>query len=446
MPFATESGDANLEYLSDGMTETLIGSLSRLPGVNVKSRSSVFRYKGKNTPAKKIGDELGVRAILNGRIVKSGDRMTLSLELIEAATENVIWSEKYERSLSDIASLQTEIGKDVSAKLRSKLSGDEEAKLAKNYSNNSKAYELYLKGRFYWNRRTLDSIRQSLEYFKEAVEVDPNYALAYTGISDAYSLIAVYNGAPATETMPKAREAALKALSIDNNLAEAHTALALVLATYDFDVEAGEREYKRAIELDANYGTAHQWYGELLYFLGRFDEAQQQIDLALKTDPLSVIFNRVKGIMYLFQRSYREAEAQAKKTIELDPSIPGSYSDLSEIYFLTGRDREAVDYAVKYMEVRGEQDASETIKKAFAENGRAGALQAMIDIDEVTTKNNYNIAKHYAMLGEKDKAFDFLEKAFAEKTFQILQLEVDPGLDVVRDDPRFKEYVKRLGL
>jgi tetratricopeptide (TPR) repeat protein len=246
--------------------------------------------------------------------------------------------------------------------------------------------------------------------------------------------------------MPKAREAALKALSLDNNLAEAHTALGLVLATFDFDVEAGEREYKRAIELDPNYGTAHQWYAELLYFLGRFDEAEKHIDLALKTDPLSPVFNRVKGIMYQNQRRFREAEEQEKKTIALDPSIPGSYYDLSEIYFITGRDKEAVEYYSKYMEVFGDRGAADRIRKAFAENGRTGALNAIIENELATTKNNYAIAKHYALLGEKDQVFSALEKAFTERTFQVLQIGVDPGLDVVRDDPRYRELAKRLNL
>src|SRR5215471_6358432 len=267
MPFVNESANADVEYLSDGMTETLIGSLSQLPNLNVKARSTVFRYKGKATDAKTIGKELNVQAVLNGRVMQRADQLTLSLELVNAETENVIWSEQYNRKQSDLVTLQSEIAKDVSTKLKSKLSGADVAKVEKNYTANAEAYQLYLKGRFYWNKRTGESLSQSVEFYNQAIAKDPNYALAYAGLSNAYSNLAQFAGMPA-DTLMKARDAARKAVSLDDNLAEAHTGLAFAIQQFDYNFAESEREFRRAIQLNPNYATAHQWYGNLLSILG----------------------------------------------------------------------------------------------------------------------------------------------------------------------------------
>ena len=264
MPFFNESGNADVEYLSDGMTETLIASLSQLPNLNVKARSSVFRYKGKATDAKSIGKELNVQAVLNGRVMQRGDQLTLSLELVNAETENVIWSEQYNRQQADLVSLQTEIARDVSSKLKTKLSGAEAAKLEKTYTTNSEAYKLYLQGRFYWNKREEKDFRKAVEYYDQAIALDRDYALAYAGQADSYALLATFGFMPTAEGIPKARGFAREALRLDETLAEPHTTIAYLSLTYDYDFAAGEREFKRAIELNPNYATAHQWYAELL--------------------------------------------------------------------------------------------------------------------------------------------------------------------------------------
>lgn len=306
MPFENGTGDPDLEYLSDGMTETLIGTLSRLQQVKVKSRSLVFRYKGKDANAKTIASELGVRALLNGRVTKRGDQLAVNLELVEAETGDVIWSGNYERPQADLVSLQKEIGRDVSSRLES-IASPEQVNAAKNISANSEAYELYLKGRFYWNLRGPDNLQRALTLFEQAVAKDPNYALAYTGIADTYSLLPVYNAMTPREGMPKAKQAAIKAISLDDSLAEAHTALALVLCTYDYDFAAAEREYKRAIELDPGYGTAHMWYGEMLRYLGRFDEAIRETGTALETDPQSPIMTANHGLSFFNARQFDKA-------------------------------------------------------------------------------------------------------------------------------------------
>src|ERR1700681_1212245 len=257
MPFVNESGNADVEYLSDGMTETLISSLSQLPNLNVKARSSVFRYKGKETNPQTIGKELNVQAVLNGRVSQRGDQLTLSLELVDAATENVIWSQQYVRKPTDLVTLQSDIARDVSSKLKSKLSGAEVASVEKTYTSNPEAYQLYLKGKFFWNKRTGESLQHAAEVYRQAAEKDPNYALAYSGLAATYVLFSSYDVAPANDSMPQAKAAALRALELDDSLAEAHTALGFYFSNYEWDRAGAEKEYRRAIELKPNYATAH---------------------------------------------------------------------------------------------------------------------------------------------------------------------------------------------
>ncbi|MCA1637580.1 MAG: protein kinase [Acidobacteria bacterium] len=295
LPFVNESGNADNEYLSDGMTETLISSLSQLPRLSVKARSSVFRYKGKEINPQTIGKELNVQAILNGRVLQRDDQLTLRLELVDARNENVIWSEQYNRKQTDLVSLQTEIARDVSNKLKTKLSGTDEKKLSKNYTENTEAYQLYLKGRYHWNKRTGADVRKSVEYFQQAIDKDPTYALAYAVLAEAYILIPNYTNTPPHDAFPKARAAAEKALEIDETLAEAHNALADILYEYDWKFAEAEREFKRAIELNPNYATARHWYAEYLLVLGRNEEAIAEVKRAQELDPLSLIINSMVG-------------------------------------------------------------------------------------------------------------------------------------------------------
>jgi len=319
----------------------LIASLAQLPNLNVKARSSVFRYKGKATDAKSIGKELNVQAVLNGRVMQRGDQLTLSLELVNAETENVIWSEQYNRKQADLVSLQTEIARDVSSKLKTKLSGADAAKLEKTYTTNSEAYKLYLQGRFYWNKREEKEFRKAVEYYDQAIALDRTYALAYAGLADTYALLATFGFMPTVEGIPKARGFAREALRLDETLAEPHTTIAYLSVTYDYDLAAGEREFKRAIELNPNYATAHQWYAELLTNSGRFDEAEAEFRRGLEIEPLSIPINWDYGRFFYNARRFDESVAQHQKTIELDPSFARAHRTLSEVFRMPIADRKS---------------------------------------------------------------------------------------------------------
>ena len=305
MPFVNESGNADFDYLTDGMTDTLISSLSQMPNLSVKAHTSVFRYKGKSELPKTIASELNVQAILNGRVLQRGDQLTVSLELIDPQTETVLWSEKYDRKQGDLVSLEKDIAADVSNKLKSRLTGADEQRVAKTYTTNAEAYQLYLKGRFYWNQRNAASLKKAAEYFQQAIDKDPTYALAYSGLADSYALLPNYSGGRPEEYFPKAKAAALKAVQLDDNLAEGHTSLANILISFEWNVADSTREFKRAIELNPNYATAHHWYSDgPLLSTRQFDESIAEMKRAQEIDPLSLIINGELGANYIYAGQY----------------------------------------------------------------------------------------------------------------------------------------------
>src|SRR3989441_9349049 len=446
MPFVNESGNADVEYLSDGMTETLITSLSQLPNLNVKARSTVFRYKGKATDAKTIGKELNVQAILNGRVVQRGDRLTLSLELIDAQTENVIWSDRCDRKQTDLVSLQTEIARDVSSKLKTKLSSADEQKIAKAYTTNADAYRLYLQGRFYWNKREEKVFRKAVDYYNQAIALDSNYALAYAGLADAYALLSTFGFMPPSEGIPKAREFARKALSLDNSLAEPHAPLGYVSLTYDYDFARSEREFRRAIELNPSYATAHQWFGEMLLNAGRLDEAPAEYRRALELEPLSLPINWDWGRFLYMSRRYDESMAQHKKTIELDPAFTRAHRTLAEVYRVKGDYANAVEERAKFFDLIGQPQSATLIRATFAKEGWRGFLR-LVTAENSPLKdsnNNWVVAKAYVDLGEKDRAFAELNKAYEIRLSSLCWLKVEPQMDPLRSDPRYQELLRKM--
>jgi len=446
MPFVNESGNADVEYLSDGMTETLIRSLSQLPNVNVKARSSVFRYKGKATDAKTVGKELNVQAILNGRVVQRGDQLTLSLELIDARTENVIWTDRYDRRSSDLVSLQNEIARDVSSKLKAKLSGTDKEKLEKNYTTNAEAYRLYLQGRFYWNKREEKDFRKAVAYYNQAIALDQNYALAYAGLADTYALLSTFGFMPPTEGVPKARELASQAVSLDGGLAEPHTTLGYLSLTYDYDFVGSEREFRRSIELNPNYATAHQWYGEMLLNAGRFDEASAEYRRALEIEPLSLPINWDYGRFLYMSRRYDESLAQHKKTIELDSGFARAHRTLAEVYRVKGDYADAVEERAKFFDLIGQPQSAALIRATFAKDGWHGFLR-LVTAENSPLKdsnNNWVVAKAYVDLGDKDKAFAELNKAYEVRLSSLCWLKVEPQLDPLRSDPRYQELLRKM--
>jgi serine/threonine-protein kinase len=445
MPFVNESGNADVEYLSDGMTETLINSLSQIPNLRVKARSSVFRYKGKEIDPKKIAAELNVQAILTGRVVQRGDQLTLNLELIDAQTENVLWGNRYERKSYELVSLQSEIARDVSNKLKTKMSGADAAKVEKNYTANAEAYQLYLKGRFYGSKRTGRDAQKSIEYYQQATTIDPNYALAYAGLAESNWFLALYSYPQVNEVVPKARELARKALELDNSLAEPHSILGVICFNYDRDFACMERETKLAIELNPNYAEGHRRYGLLLQNLGRFEEARIAIRRALDIDPLSPVTNLQNAQLLFYERKYDESEAQSKKNLELDPNFWYAHWQLFYVYRMKRDYVSAVEELAKVQDARGEPDAAKLIRESFAKGDWQGFLRKITAERARLKLYPYFLATFFAELGEKDKAFAMLNEAIETKDQHTGQMKVDPFMNPLRDDQRFQTALKQAG-
>jgi serine/threonine protein kinase/Flp pilus assembly protein TadD len=450
MPFVNESQNADVEYLSDGMTETLIKSLSNLSNLDVKPRSAVFRYKGKDTDLQTIAKELNVQAILNGRVAQRGDQLTLSLELVDAQKNSVIWTEQYQRKQSDLVSLQSEIAKDVSTKLKAKLSGAEETKVVKSATADPEAYQAYLKGRYYWNRRTAENIKKAIEQFKSATDRDPNYALAFVGLADCYGVLNEYAGTPSSETLPQSRSYAERALTIDGQLAEAHATLGLI---NDGSWQWGdaEKEFKRAIELSPKYPTAYHWYSVLLKDVGRNDEAAAMIKRAQELDPLSSVIAVNVSRMYQLQNNHEASIENSLKLIELDPNFAPAYEYLALSYLKRGRNAEAIAAAEKAVDLSNRSGISlGDLGYVYALVGkRAEAIEKIKELEEKYTRKEaigQYLAAVYVGLGDKDKAFEWLEKDFQARNGKLVEIRWQLQFEPLYDDPRYKDLLKRMGL
>ena len=451
MPFVNETGNADVEYLSDGMTETLIKSLSSLPNVRVKPRSSVFRYKGKDVDLETIAKDLNVNAIVNGRVTQRGDQISLSLELVDVRNDNVIWTEQYQRNEADIVSLQSEIARDVSTKISPKLSGADETRVTKVATADPEAYQSYLKGRYYWNRRTAENLKKALEQFKTATDRDPNYALAFVGLADCYAVMHEYAGSPTSETLPEAKRYAERALSLDPSLAEPHATLGSISGGM-WQWEESEKQYKLAIELNPNYATAYHWYSILLKDLHRYDEASAMIKRAQELDPLSSVISVNISRMYLDMQNNPDASIQnSLKLIELDPTFAPAYEFLGFGYMEVGRNDEAEAALKKAVELTGRASiALNDLGYLYAKTGRrAEAMSLIKELEEKYARHESNgqyIAIVYAGLGDKDKAFEWLEKDFQTRNGKLSEINWTYGLRPLKSDPRFKDLLRRMNL
>jgi len=453
LPFVNASGDPNAEYLSDGITESLINSLSQLTQLKVMSRDATFRYKGKETDAQTIGRELRVQAVFKGRVTQRGDNLEISAELVDARDDSHIWGEQYSRKASDIFALQGEITREMTGALRVRLTGEDEKRLTKSFTANPEAYQDYMKGRYWWNKRTREGLNKGIEYFQQAIAKDPTYALAYSGLADCYILLPVYGLLPPNEAYPRAREAALKALEIDDTLAEAHTSLARVKAEYDWDWSGGERDFQRAIEFNPSYATAHQWYGDVLETMGRPEKAVAEYKRALELDPLSLIMNRGLGQALIYVRQYDQAIEPLQKTLELDPYFPGTHRFLGRAYLQKSMYKEGIAEMEKEMVVSpGFPWNLSMLGYAYAVAGRRAEAQKVLDKLNELSKQEYLpagcTARIYSGLGEKDKAFKWLEKAYEERSIGLggMAIKVDPLWDPLRSDPRFADLLRRMNL
>ena len=445
MPFVNESGNADVDYLSDGMTETLISSLSQLPNLNIKPRSLVFRYKGKDVNPETIGRELSVQAVLTGRVASRGSDLSLFVELIDVASTKVIWSQRYDRKQSDIVSLQSEIARDVSGKLKSGLSGADEIKVTKSSTTNPEAYRLYLLANSLAARRKTKDLRAALEYYERAIDLDPNYALAYTGLASGHTFMALYGGIPGAEELPKARSAAMKALEIDPNLPEAHNILGSVELFLGRDFQAIERETKRALELNPNLANAHRHNGIRLAWLGHFDEAIRSLRRSLELDPLSMPTNINYAWCLFYAGRMAESDAQIEVAQEIDPSFWFVEYQLFRIA-RTKRDyAAAVEHLARAQELRDEPEAAGFIREKFKRAGWNGLMRAAIAEPERSKIWDYYLATFAAELGDTDGAFRLLNIAYEKYDQFILFAKIDPLMDPLRGDPRYNELLRKLG-
>jgi TolB-like protein/Tfp pilus assembly protein PilF len=450
LPFVNESGSADVEYLSDGMTETLIGSLSQIPKLNVKARSSVFRYKGKDTNAQTIGRDLNVQAILTGRVMQRGQDLILYVELVDAATENVLWKADYNRPMTNLVSLQGEVARDVSQKLRTRLSGAEERRVAKTYTENTEAYQLYLKGRHTLYRGDEDSYKRSIDYYQRAIAIDPNYALAYAGIAEAYSFAGDWYLSN-LEAMPKAEAAAMKALELEDTLAEAHVTMGNVREDYDWNWSESDKEYRRAIELNPNYSDAHRYYSSYLGVVrGRHSEAIGHARQAVQLDPLSLAANINLANAFFIARQYDDAIEQLRRTLELEPDFWATHQWLGEVYEQKGQFPEAIAALQKARQSGVNPLVLGKLGRAFARSGNRAEAQKLIGELTELSKQHYVsstlVAEIYASLGERDRAFEWLEKGYEERSSGMLYLKTDPLWDDFRSDPKFAELMRKVGL
>jgi eukaryotic-like serine/threonine-protein kinase len=451
LPMVNASGDVEMEYLSDGITESIINNLSQLPRLRVMARSTVFRYKEREAVPQEVGRDLNVRAVLTGRVIQRGDNLVVKAELVDTADGAQLWGDQYNRKLSDIFAVEEEISKEISEKLRLKLNIQQRRRLSKRHTENTAAYQLYLKGRFYLNKRSEDEIKRAIELFHQSIAKDPNYPLPYAGLADAYTLLAAYSGLPPEEAYPIAKAAAMKALKLDESLAEAHTALAAVRCWYEWDYLGAERRYKRALELNPNYATTFLWYSLDLAQMERFDEAIAMVRRAEEIDPLSLIINlNVARILY-FARRYDEALEQCNRSIEMGSNFPLAHRRLGQIYAQMGMYSEALAELQKaHALAPADSETMSVMGYAYAASGDISSARALLDeIQEMSRKHYvspYSLARLHVGLGESDQAFENLEKAFEQRQGILCYLRVEPAFDNIRKDPRFTSLLERLGL
>jgi len=451
LPFANLSNDAENEYFCDGLAEELLNALAKIDDLKVAARTSAFSFKGKNTNVSEVGNILKVKTVLEGSVRKSGNKLRITVQLINAADGYHLWSERFDREMKDIFDVQDEITLAVVDALKVKLLGTEKKAVLKRYTDNTDAYRLYLNGRFFWNKRTKESLKSAVEYFNQAVAVDPSYALAYAGLADCYVLFTYYDVAPPGEAYPKARAAAQKALEIDDTLGEVLVTLAVVKEDYEWDFAGAERDFQKAIALNPNYPTAHQWYGEFLAQMGRKDESIAELRHAQELDPLSLIINKVLGGTLLFARRYDEAIAQNKKLLEMDANFAPAHTDLGWCYTEKGMHDEAIAEFQKAVALtNGNPSQLAGLAYAFAKSGKQGEAQKILEQLKERQKNEYVDSASFAIihvaLGEKDKAFASLEKSYQEHSVGMLSLKGDPRFDDLRDDIRFQDLLRRVGL
>jgi eukaryotic-like serine/threonine-protein kinase len=452
LPFTNVTADPSTEYLSDGLTDSLISSLSQLPNLAVRPRSAVFRYKAKDVDLQKAAEDLKVTGVVTGRVTQHGDSLLVSAELTDVRTNRNLWSEQYDRKLSDALSVQRDIASEISARLREHLTGEQKAKLGNGGTSDPEAYQLYLKGRYYWDKRTPDALNKSRDFFQKAIDKDPNYALAYVGLAEYYGVVSDYTYLPYSETIPKAKSYATRALALDDSLAEAHGILGIAYDT-NFDWATAAREFDRALELNPNLSRIHVLYGIHFDYLGNQEQAFKHFRRALELEPLNLNANENLSGEYFSARQFDQAIENSKKTLEIDPSYAKAHYNLSATYMYIGKYDLWLEEWEKGARLNNDSEDIAMVQAAkleYAKSGYHAALKKIVTLQEEQIKRIYIdpafIALNYSALGDKDRAFFWLEKAYAEKSGFLPYIKTAPFFDSLHSDPRYASLLKRIGL
>jgi TolB-like protein/DNA-binding winged helix-turn-helix (wHTH) protein/Tfp pilus assembly protein PilF len=451
LPLENLSGDASQNYFADGMTDELITDLAQISALRVISRTSVMVYKGARKPLPQIARELNVDAVVEGTVLRSGDQVRITAQLIEASTDKHLWSHSYQGELRDSLALQNRVASAVADQIRINLTPQEQAALKNVKVVDPQAYESYLKGRYFWNKRTAESLKVALAYFKQAIEEDPKYAQAYSGLADTYALLGDWQYAvmPPKEAFPQAKAAAIKALELDSALGEAHNSLAFVFDAFDWDFDSAGKEFQRAIELNPGYATAHHWYAWHLSLLGRYDEAIGEMKKAENLDPLSLIINADLAELLVIAHSYDESIQQSRKTIEMEPNFALAHNQLAQAYLQQHKPEEAIAELQKAVQFSaGSPTCIANLARAYAASGKKSEAVKLLGDLKKRSKPGYSNAAEigmiYASLGEADQAMNWLEKGYDERFNPSVLLR--PGFDPLRSDPRFQNLLRRIGL
>jgi len=451
LPLHNLSLDPEQEYFSDGMTDELITDLAKFGTFRVISHTSVERYKDTKRPLPEIARELGVDAVVEGTVTRSGDRVRITAQLIDARSDRHLWAEIYERDLSNILALQSEVTRDIATQIQIKMTSQGKNPAASARPVNPEAHEAYLKGRYFWNKRTGEGVRKATEYFEQAIRIDPNYAVAYAGLAESYVVLNGHRFLPPTEAYPKVRAAALKALELDENLAEAHTSLGSFKWEYEWDESGAEKEFRRAIELNPSYATAHQWYAEELAAIGRRNEALAEIKRAQELDPLSLPISLVAGWILFVERDYDQAINQFQRTLEMDSNFAVGHLFLGRAYIQKGNLGQAIVEGQTATRLSGDHPFYIAwLGYAYAKAGKRNeALRILRQLEAVSRQKyvaSHDIAAIYVGLGDQSKTITWLNKAYDERSYSVLLLNVEPEFDSLHSDQRFKDLVRRVGL
>jgi adenylate cyclase len=450
LPFENKSGNADSEYLSDGLAESLIYRLSQVSGLKVSPRSSVFRYKGQSMDAEKIGNELGVDAVMSGRLIQRGDELVISVDLIDVRNKQTLWGEQFERKMSDLLATQRDIAASIADKLQLRLSGNDSSGINKQYTTNNEAYQLYLQGRYFWNKRSSDNLKKAAELFKAATLKDPNFALAYAGLADCYVVSYYYVGERPREMMPLAKTYAAKAIEYDPALAEPHTTLGFATWLLDWNKAGAEKEFLRAIELNPNYPTAHHWYSRYLRGIGRPDDAFREIKRAEALDPLSLVIINNVAENYIDQGDLNSATRECQRMNDLDPNFWAAHQTLGIVLVKQGRYDEALTEAQKSIQFSNRSNASlALLGHVYAKAGRRSDADTAIKELEKRYMGKFadarDLAVAYAAF-DKEQAFTWLEKAFADHSVFLAFLKLEPLLESLHSDPRWNDLERRVGV